>query len=898
MTTPATFFDRLKSRYNNNPWRGRLVIVLLALLIFLGVVRLMLSQTIIYSTTYWLKKQGIEASIEAINFNIINGTVSLVNAKGFKDNKPLFNIGLVDIYWDWLPLSDKTIVITKVGLDNLSIHIKQYTDAIIIGGVTLPLSDAVIPDKQNKPAKNISTDKKNKHWAASLGEVIFTNLNICYLQHETTLQKASKDSLYLDYCSELKEISWAGKINYAIDKSRLNAVDIPLSSTGKFMLNNLSITDNKLNKQLLKSESNTLDHVIISGLNNIKIDQLEMNNLSLLQRKDKKYNDSIRFHQLSIKDINISNLNSIAMNDIHISKPGISLVKSNKTDWEYEQWVPKSSLPNKKIKLKDNAKTSPIFKLAFNNVSINKSDLCYQDKAATIDYCLSFAELTWNGVLEYSTATSKPDDINLLLKGDLKLTEQYIHNKIIDRNLLGISLLELSSLKISGNEEATLKKLRIKKLAALQRSKNKKDNTTSFDSLSINDLKYTPNKVAIDTVDLVGLANTISKNKNGKWEHNKWLTNKKADKSIQNKAEEKTTKSKPINIVLNRFNLTSDKSIIFTDNSTQPVMNIGLQNIKANLKDINSSKPDASTTFELFAKTIRHSTIDIKGTAKPFAEKVSFDAKGKLKGFDLRAASPATKKAIGHIIQSGQMDADLKLLAINGELDSDIKLSLYQFNIKSDSKEDAKKLDAKFGMPLNQTLTLLRDKDDSIHLDIPVTGNINNPNFEPMDAIIKATSKAATVTLITFYTPYGLIYAGGNLAFNLATALNFDPIDFNLGSTKLQDNNKKQLDELTKLMTEKPSVHLTLCGVTNQQDAIALFPDLKNKSKNKSENNTEEHNIKLTKKQAEKLKQLAKDRQVNTKNYLIKKGNIEHSRLILCTPEYNADAIAGVNIII
>jgi len=894
MTTSAPFFDRIKASYNSHPWRNSLIILLLTLLTILGIARLMLSQTIIYSTTSWLKKQGINASIEAINFNIINGSISLINAKGYKKNTPLFNIGYADIYWRWAPLSKKTIVVTKIKLDNLNIQIKQYTNNIIIGGISIPINDNINTQKK-PPSENFLAGKKIRPWAASLGEIILTNLNVCYLQHETTLQKASKKSLYFDYCLALKKMSWDGSINYTTDKKQLNTIDIPISSKGNITLNNLSITDNKLNKILLNSKSNTLDNIVISGLNHVKIDQLKMNDFSLLQREDKKHSDSVHFNQLAINDINIIDLSSITINTINIRKPDIHLIKNNPTDWEYQNWIPKSSLTIKNNKSKNNmstAKTNPAFNLTFNNVDISESDLCYQENNTVTNYCLTFAELAWNGVVKYSTTALKPNDIGLLLKGDLKLTKQRIHNQTINRDLVDINTLTLSNLKVSGSKAISLKKINIKNLTALQRSKNKTDDTIAFDSLSINDLKYTPTKIVIDTIDLTDLTGVFSKNKNGEWEHNKWLPPKKTNKSTLTEIKEKNIKNKPTIISLNKFKLTSNKKFTFTDNSTQPLMNIGLQSIKVNLKDIDSSKPNAITKFNLYAKTIRHGTINLEGTAKPFAEKISFDANGELKGFDLRTASPATKKSIGHIIQSGQMDADLKLLAINGELDSNIKLSLYQFNIKANSKEDAEKLDAKFGMPLNQTLTLLRDKDDSIHLDIPVTGNVNNPNFNPMDAIIKATSKAATVTLITFYTPYGLIYAGGNLVFDFATALNFDPIDFKPGSAALLKKNKEQLADLSKLMTKKPNVHLTLCGVTNQQDTITLFPEFKNTLENKFD-------IKLTKNQTAKLEQLARDRQINTKNYLIKENGIKHDRLILCEPEYNTDnTIAGVKIII
>jgi len=903
MKTPL-IFDRVKSYYKNNRWQGRIILTLLIFILVLGIARLLLPQTIIYSTTSWLKGQGIDSSIEEININIIDGTVSLLNAKGSKNGEPLFNIGLVEIYWHWAPLSEKTVVVTKVGMDKLSLNIEQYNDEIIIGGVKLSLNRA--GEIEVPPEDTAKSDEQTTPWAASLGQVIFSKLNICYLQHTAPLEQANKNSLFVDYCVDLEEMSWAGTISYATNKDLLKTDDLPISSTGNFTLKGLNVTDNKLSKKLLVSKSNTLNNVVISGLNNLHIDELEMNDLSLLQREDKKHSDAIRFSRLTINDIKLSNMNSLVINNISISKPGVYMVKQNKTDWEYLQWIPQPSTSdktNEKQQRNKQASSESSFKLTLNNISINDSDLCYLDSSPSLYYCLTFASLDWKGLVKYDTKPSKTDDINLLVKGDLKLLQQNIHNQTIDRDLIDFESMALSKLEISGINTISLENLKLEKFAALQRSKNKKDNTASFEELAINDIKYTQEKVDINTIKLTGLANTVSKNKNGSWEFDKWKpANKADDKTTEAEpsvSKSQTTGQKPFIISLNKLNITSDNKILFTDNTTEPAMEMGLQNLAFDISHLYSAKPDANSPFKLYAKTTRHSTINIAGTIKPFAEKLSLDANGKLKGFDLRAATPATKKAIGHIIQSGQLDADLKLLAVNGELDSNIGLSLYQFNIKATSKEDAAKLDEKFGMPLNQTLVLLRDKDDSIHLDIPITGDVNNPNFEPMDAIIKATTKAATVTLITFYTPYGLIYAGGNIAFNLATALNFDPINFAPGSAEILADGKEQLSGLSKLLTEKPHVHLTLCGVTNQQDVFALYPELKQKKNSKNKDGeTNSTEITLTKKQSLQLQQLAKDRQVNSKNYLVNKSDIEHNRLILCAPEHKTDddAIAGVEI--
>lgn len=891
--------ENIKAFYHHRPWTGRFIITFLVLALLLSIVRMVLSPGIIYGTTSWLKKQGIEASIEAVNINIFAGTISLKNAIGHKNGKPLFNIGLVDLHWQWQPLSNRTIKVTKVALDSLNINIKQYRDVIIIGGINIPLSTATNITPQNPDKKK--TDEKVKAWAASLGEVIFSNLNVCYKQSTNTLADTTNQSIFINYCVALKKLSWAGTISYARDAALLKADDIPLTSNGDFTLDGLDIIDKRLNKKLLNSKSTTLKNVSIAGINHLHIDQLKMDDLSLLQRNDQKHIDSLRFHQLFINDIKLSDLNTLSINNISIKEPGIYLVKQSSSNWEYQQWIPsfpesRPPVSNPKDKPATDKKTK--FKLTLNNISIEDSDLCYLDSTQTLYYCLTFTTLDWKGRLQFNTTPLKSGTLNLQAKGDLDLLRSDIRNQTIDRSLFNFKKLTLTRLHISNGNAIALKTFKLDKLNALQRSDRANDNTASFESLAIDDIKYSGNKITINTILLKGLASSISKNKDGRWEYDKWLA---TNPSIKTKKEKPSaTRKKPLIISLNDLDITTGNKIIFTDNSTQPVMKIGLSGLTFDVKDIDTSKPNSNSRFKFYAKTTRHGTINLEGTARPFAKKISFDANGSLKGFDMRAITPATKKAIGHIIQSGQLDADLKLHAVNGILDSNITLSLYQFNIKAVNKESAKKLDAKFGMPLNQTLVLLRDKDDSIHLDIPITGDVSNPSFNPMDAIIKATSKAATITLITFYTPYGLIYAGGNLALNLATALNFDPVPFTPGSAELGSSGKKQLDDLAKLLSEKPRVHLTLCGVTNRQDTFALYPKLKEALANKNKEDESNSPTTLTTEQLSTLNQLARDRQVNSKNYLIKQQGIKHDRLILCAPEHknDDDAIAGVEIII
>ena len=868
--------DPANKNQSKRPWFLITILILISLLILS---RLFLSSAIIYGTNTWLKKQGITSNIEDININILNGHVSLINVAAKKGAKELFHINLLELYWKWSPISNKTLAISQIKLDKFNANVEHYTDALIISGLELPL---------NKDSKIVESDNAEKDWALSLNKLEISDINLCYSQQAAPVnEKADNNKLY-DYCLEVEQLSWQGPFQYSADKQIAESKK-PISAKGDLSLKGFSLIDNKQNKELLSTQLSTLSDIRIDGIDDISIPQLAIKHLSALQRNNNTENkDTVGFDSLSIDNLKLIKLNALSAKKITFDKPRLYLVKNNADSWEYQAWLPTSKSNNK------TSSTDTAFTISLDDLVIKNSNLCYLEQHTSLDYCFTLENLKWFGSTQITTASqSEPLIINA--DGSLSLIQASIDNKTNKRNLINSSALKVSNLVVRNINDFSVTDLSVEKFNALQRSDKPDDTTASFDELLINSLNYSNNNIAVDKINIDGLSTTVSKNKTSGWEHDKWLpNNNKQTTSADNPSDHKQNNAL-LELSLNHLAISSKNKITYVDESTLPVTNIGLQSLNFTVNKLDSSNATTASPFSLFAKTIEHSTIELKGKIKPFAGKLSLNANGELKGYDLRTVSALTKKSIGHVIKSGQVDADLKLKVTNDILDSNLSLSLFQFEMKPVAKADADKLDKLFGMPLNQTLTLLRDRNDNIHLDIPVTGNINNPNFDPMDAIIKATSKAATVTLITFYTPYGLVYAGSNALFNIATALNFEPVFFDAGTSELtlpvlDEDGEDQLLNLIKLMKDKPKVHLTLCGKTNLSDFYALYP--------KTKNNTADKTIKLSAAQRDDLHQLATKRQTNIKNYLIKQGDLAHDRLILCEPEHkmDTDAIAGVEI--
>ncbi len=530
--------------------------------------------------------------------------------------------------------------------------------------------------------------------------------------------------------------------------------------------------------------------------------------------------------------------------------------------------------------------------IQFSNISTCVKQFDTNNKPM-IDYCASLGALDWNGNIHY-TLNPKTDsgDLPLTIKGVLALKDLQAKNNTLQRKLISIESIKLSDIQLTGLKQISLKQISIDTLAALERSdhdKADKAQLLAFQKLRINGLTLkNMNALAINSIALTDTSAYLHIKKNGKFEFDEWLP-------ASDTAETKPAASNQARAVKSAFQYSlgslqyvSTQPISFVDDSLKEPFSYVLPTLTIALGPIDSSQPETLTTIKLEASTSNHAKINVAASIDPLAAKPDLNGKIIISGLDLRALSPLTKEYIGHSIRSGQLDSDIKLKADKGILNSNIALTLNQFELRSLNKKEAKKLDSDLGFPLNTALSLLRDSDNRIKLDIPVTGDINNPDFDPADAIRTATSKAVTAAVLYYYTPYGLILAA-NAAFDIATALRFDPVTFDAGQSTLNPKQTKQLDSVASMLSERPGVHLTLCGISNRGDTALLYPDVI-----KAAEKSETRKIILNDAQTKALLQLAEKRGTAVKNYLVDNKKIDASRLIVCEPEYREDSKQAV----
>jgi hypothetical protein len=156
---------------------------------------------------------------------------------------------------------------------------------------------------------------------------------------------------------------------------------------------------------------------------------------------------------------------------------------------------------------------------------------------------------------------------------------------------------------------------------------------------------------------------------------------------------------------------------------------------------------------------------------------------------------------------------DLSYHIENGELASENRIRVDQFTFGEEVKsEKATSLPVKLG------IALLKDHRGEIHLDVPVTGRIDDPQFN-IWRIVFQVLKNLLVKAIT--APFSL------LSSLFGEGKDLSVVAFAPGSDRLDPPEEKKLEALAKALKERPELKMSLTAyLDREKDAEAYRNEL------------------------------------------------------------------------
>jgi len=554
---------------------------------------------------------------------------------------------------------------------------------------------------------------------------------------------------------------------------------------------------------------------------------------------------------------------------------GIDISELSKADGA----VPKSA---------DSAKTEPLeWSVQLQKFEMSKINFCYRTSPAQ-DFCNQIEKLEWEGLLSLDLAAMEESILPLQVEGKFTLVGANIHNNQLDRNLLGLKNFSVENLRIDTLDNITVGSIQIEQLTLLERHADASiPQITKFDKLQINQLKLEGLKsLDIGEINLHEHEVLLVTGADKQMEINEWFNDAAFSEDTSAQGETESQASGTFDFAIDRLSYQTSKSIQYQDNSLDLPLVIDINTIEFLLQDLDSKNPDQASNISFSANFGENGRISLEGTARPLLEKKSFNLVGKIESVDLRLLSGLSREAIGHTIKTGQLDADLKIVANNNILDSEIDITLQHFDIEAVSADDQKNIDAKLGFPLNTSLSLIKDKNNKITLSNSITGDLDSPDFDPNAAVVQAITAAITESILSFYTGFGLISLDdGKLS--LGTALNFNPVGFDAGTADMTEAGTESLAKMAELMNERLGLHVTLCAFTNTEDRLRVIPRTANISS---------VDLELDKDQLARMEKLGVKRESEVRGFLLEK-KVAPDRLVPCNARHEeGEGLAGVDI--
>jgi hypothetical protein len=242
----------------------------------------------------------------------------------------------------------------------------------------------------------------------------------------------------------------------------------------------------------------------------------------------------------------------------------------------------------------------------------------------------------------------------------------------------------------------------------------------------------------------------------------------------------------------------SNATVQFTDRSVQPPVKTSVEEISGTLTGISSEELNRADVH-LTAKAARTGPIEITGKLNPMSTNAPTDLRVSLANVDLVPTSPYAGKFLGYKLNRGKLGLQVQYEVSQRKLNAKNVVVLDQFTLgeRVDSPDAVK-------LPIRLAIALLKDRNGKIELDVPVEGNLDDPQFHFGKVISHVLVNILTKMITSPFAALGAVFGGKGEEVSYQ--------DFAAGTSELQQSNLEKLNILLNGLQERPGLQLEIEG--------------------------------------------------------------------------------------
>lgn len=231
----------------------------------------------------------------------------------------------------------------------------------------------------------------------------------------------------------------------------------------------------------------------------------------------------------------------------------------------------------------------------------------------------------------------------------------------------------------------------------------------------------------------------------------------------------------------------------FADQWIQPHFAVGIQDLNGTIKGL-SSDERSRATVDLKGAVDRYAPVVISGEINPLSAALYSDMSLSFRNLDLTSATPYSGRFAGYEIQKGKLSAELVYHISSRKLDARHHIVVDQFELGDPVESpDATSL------PIRLAIALLKDRHGVIDIQLPVSGNLDDPQFRLAPLVWKMVVNLVVKAVTAPFALLGSLFGGGE---------ELNQVTFIPGTAQLDDAGRQRLESLRKAMVERPSLRL------------------------------------------------------------------------------------------
>lgn len=249
--------------------------------------------------------------------------------------------------------------------------------------------------------------------------------------------------------------------------------------------------------------------------------------------------------------------------------------------------------------------------------------------------------------------------------------------------------------------------------------------------------------------------------------------------------------------------------VAMVDRSVTPAAVVNLTGAQATVTRL-SSDPKVRSSVDVRLQVEGASPVRVTGTLNPLQKEAYTELVVASEGVDLSPLGPYAGKFLGYGLQKGKLDLDLKYTVVNRALTSTNVVRVNQLTLgdKTDSPDATK-------VPVRLALALLQDRDGVILLDVPVEGNLDDPEFRLGKVIWRTILNVLVKVATSPFTALASLVGGDQADLSL--------VEFTPGTAEPLPAAKERIALLARSLAQRPALGLELEGSADAaQDGPAL----------------------------------------------------------------------------